>query len=107
FFSKSSRRVFGRKGQNVDSPDQAITADVITHSRGGWVLRNRVERASVLGITARRFKLGHGVLVASPNDGTPLATPTRWQDTVGWRANLLWLFPENRFTTEADFVAYS
>lgn len=86
-------------------PDQAFTFDVITHSRGGLVLRNLVERASAFDLLARRFTLGHAVLVASPNEGTPLATPTRWQDTVGWIANILELFPENPFTTGAEFVA--
>ena len=85
--------------------DQTFNFDVITHSRGGLVLRNLVERASAFGPLARRFKLGRAVLVASPNDGTPLATPTRWQDTVGWIANLLELFPDNPFTTGAEFVA--
>ena len=86
-------------------PDQTTTFDVITHSRGGLVLRNLVERAGVFGPLARRFKLGRAVLVASPNDGTPLATPQRWGDTVGWIANLLELFPDNPFTTGAAFVA--
>jgi len=86
-------------------PDKTFTLDVITHSRGGLVLRNLVERASVFGSLARRFKLGHAVLVASPNDGTPLATPTRWKETVGWIANLLEMFPDNPFTTGAEFVA--
>ena len=86
-------------------PNKPFTFDVITHSRGGLVLRNLVERASAFGPLARRFRLGRAVLVASPNDGTPLATPTRWQDTVGWIANLLELFPENPFTTGAEFVA--
>src|SRR5215207_1788560 len=49
--------------------------------------------------------LHHAVLVASPNDGTPLATPTRWQDTVGWLANLLEHFPDNPLTFAASFVA--
>ena len=86
-------------------PDQTFIFDVITHSRGGLVLRNLVERARVFGPLAQRFKLGRAVLVASPNDGTPLATPQRWHDTVGWIANLLELFPENPFTTGAEFVA--
>ncbi len=85
--------------------DQTFNFDVITHSRGGLVLRNLVEHASAFGPLARRFKLGRAVLVASPNDGTPLATPTRWQDTVGWIANLLELFPDHPFTTGAEFVA--
>ncbi|HEV8436423.1 MAG TPA: CHAT domain-containing protein, partial [Thermoanaerobaculia bacterium] len=79
--------------------------DVVTHSRGGLVLRNLVERASQLGSTAGRFKLRHAVLVASPNDGTPLATPARWQETVGWLANILEFFPDNPFTTGAEFVS--
>jgi hypothetical protein len=86
-------------------PDQTTTFDVITHSRGGLVLRNLVERAQLFGSLAQRFKLGRAVLVASPNDGTPLATPQRWHDTIGWIANLLELFPENPFTTGAAFVA--
>ncbi|MGA3090368.1 MAG: CHAT domain-containing protein [Terriglobales bacterium] len=86
-------------------PDQTTTFDVITHSRGGLVLRNLVERGDAFGALARRFKLGRAVLVASPNEGTPLATPQRWGDTVGWMANLLELFPDNPFTTGAAFVA--
>jgi CHAT domain-containing protein len=86
-------------------PDQTTTFDVITHSRGGLVLRSLVERADVLGPLAKRFKLGRAVLVASPNEGTPLATPQRWGDTVGWLANLLELFPDNPFTTGTAFVA--
>ena len=86
-------------------PEQSTTFDVITHSRGGLVLRNLVERASEFGAASRRFKLGRAVLVASPNDGTPLATPKRWDETIGWIANLLELFPENPFTTGPEFVA--
>ncbi len=86
-------------------PEKAFKFDVVTHSRGGLVLRNLVERASVFGALARRFQLGRAVLVASPNEGTPLATPQRWEDTVGWIANLLEMFPENPFTTGAEFVA--
>jgi tetratricopeptide (TPR) repeat protein len=86
-------------------PDQTTTFDVITHSRGGLVLRNLVERVQVFGPLAQRFKVGRAVLVASPNQGTPLATPQRWGDTVGWIANLLEMFPDNPFTTGAAFVA--
>jgi hypothetical protein len=86
-------------------PDKSFTFDVITHSRGGLVLRNLVERSATFGPLAKRFALGRAVLVASPNEGTPLATPGRWEGTVGWMANLLELFPENPFTTGAEFVA--
>ena len=86
-------------------PEQTTTFDVVTHSRGGLVLRNLVERTGQFGPLSRRFKLGRAVLVASPNDGTPLATPQRWEDTIGWIANLLELFPDNPFTTGSAFVA--
>ena len=86
-------------------PEQTTTFDVVTHSRGGLVLRNLVERGTQFGDLSRRFKLGRAVLVASPNDGTPLATPKRWDETIGWIANLLELFPDNPFTTGAAFVA--
>ena len=86
-------------------PEQTTTFDVITHSRGGLVLRTLVERASRFGPLARRFSLGRAVLVASPNEGTPLATPGRWDQTLGWIANVLELFPDNPFATGAEFVA--
>jgi hypothetical protein len=86
-------------------PTRTTTFDVITHSRGGLVLRNVVERAARFDTLAARFKLGRAVLVASPNEGTPLATPSRWENTVGWMANILELFPDNPFTTGAEFVA--
>lgn len=86
-------------------PEKTFTFDVITHSRGGLVLRNLVERSEVFGRLADRFTLGRAVLVAAPNEGTPLATPSRWEDTVGWVANMLEMFPENPFTIGAEFVA--
>ena len=86
-------------------PDRATTFDVVTHSRGGLVLRTLVERQEAFGALARRFTIGRAVLVASPNDGTPLATPARWDETVGWLANLLELLPDHPFTTGAAFVA--
>jgi hypothetical protein len=86
-------------------PEQKTAFDVVTHSRGGLVLRNLVERGDQFGDVAARFEIGRAVLVASPNDGTPLATPDRWDETVGWVANLLEMFPDNPFTTGAAFVA--
>ena len=88
-------------------PDKAFTFDVVTHSRGGLVIRTIVERAAAFGGLSRRFKLGRCVLVASPNEGTPLASPERWKDTVGWLANILEMFPDNPFTFGAELVANS
>ncbi len=86
-------------------PAGETTFDVIAHSRGGLVLRHLVERRESFGADARRFGFGHGVLVGVPNDGTALATPSRWEETVGWVANLLELFPANPWTTAAEWVA--
>lgn len=86
-------------------PEHTTTFDVVTHSRGGLVLRTLVERARTFGSLSKRFALGRAVLVAAPNDGTPLATPDRWENTVGWIANLLELFPDNPFTIGGEFVA--
>jgi CHAT domain-containing protein len=86
-------------------PEQTTTFDVVAHSRGGLVLRNLVERSMQFGPLGRRFKLGRAVLVASPNEGTPLATPKRWEETVGWIANILEILPDNPFTTGSAFVA--
>lgn len=100
--------------ENVDMlldrlPDASHQCDVVTHSRGGLVLRSLVERAADFGNKAKRFQLGRAVLVASPNDGTPLATPDRWDKTFGWIANLLKIIEnfsaENPFLTGAEFVS--
>ncbi len=85
-------------------PDPSLRFDVVTHSRGGLVLRSLAEAPTGL-VGGKRFELGHAVLLSSPNEGTPLATPTRWKDTVGWFANLIELFPDNPFTTAAGWVA--
>ena len=79
--------------------------DVVTHSRGGLVLRNLVERPVASNGPARPLELNQAVLVASPNDGTPLATPARWKETVGWVANLIEQFPDTPWTFGASFVA--
>ena len=86
-------------------PQSPATIDVVTHSRGGLVLRNLVERRQRLA-NGDRFVLGRAVLVACPNEGTPLATPDNWQATIGWIANLLDLFPPNPLASNASMVAH-
>jgi hypothetical protein len=87
----------------LPGPPRAV--DVVTHSRGGLVLRNLVERPERFGTAAGRLRLGHAVLAAAPNDGTPLASPARWRETVGFIANLLELFPDNPLTLAPAWVA--
>lgn len=79
--------------------------DVITHSRGGLVLRTLTEAAASLGGDAARLKIGRVVLVASPNAGTPLASPQHWEDKLAWFANLLELLPDHPFLTAADWLS--
>lgn len=86
-------------------PQGPTTFDVITHSRGGLVLRSLCELRDALGANEQRFSLGRAVLVAAPNQGTPIATPDRWEKTIGVVANVLELFPDNPLTTAAEFVA--
>ena len=81
-----------------------MTFDVVTHSRGGLVLRTLLSELAKPSATAR-IKLGRVILVASPNLGTPLATPRRWEETVGWFANIMEMFPDNPFTTGAAWVS--
>ena len=86
-------------------PAKPFTFDVITHSRGRLVLRHLVDRSKTFDVLSDRFRVGRVVLVASPNEGTPLATPRRFEDTIGWIANLLEILPDNPFTTGPAFVA--
>ncbi len=86
-------------------PDRPTTFDVITHSRGGLVLRHLVERRDLFGPLADRFVIGRAVLIASPNEGTPLASPDHLTQYTNWLSNVLELFPENPFTTGMEFVS--
>lgn len=85
-------------------PAGELHFDVVTHSRGGLVLRQLVERRNVYP-KAGRFVLDRAVLVAVPNEGTALASEKRWQDTVGWFANLLDMFPDNPLVDGVAFIA--
>jgi hypothetical protein len=84
----------------ISAVGQKMAFDVVTHSRGGLVLRSIVENPT----RASKFQLGRAVLVCSPNRGTPLATPNRWEETLGWFANLLELIPDNPFATAGQFI---
>ncbi|MBI5446836.1 MAG: CHAT domain-containing protein [Deltaproteobacteria bacterium] len=87
-------------------PAGPTTFDVITHSRGGIVFRHMTERPDIFGSLAGRFRLGRAVLVASPNEGSPLASAGRLEGFLGWVANLLELFPDsNPFTTGLEIVS--
>jgi hypothetical protein len=69
------------------------------------VLRHLVERRDLFPGLADRFALGRAVLVASPNEGTPLASPDHVTHYTNWLSNVLELFPDNPFTTGIEFVS--
>ncbi|HEX5855800.1 MAG TPA: CHAT domain-containing protein, partial [Thermoanaerobaculia bacterium] len=79
-------------------PRTRVLVDAITHSRGGLVLR-------ALAAEGARVALGRVLLVASPNGGTPLASPARWHGLAAWLANLGEMFPGGALAFGLDFAA--
>jgi hypothetical protein len=72
--------------------------DAVSHSRGGLVLRRLAEQAPPV-------TLGRILFVASPNEGTPLASPSRWHSLAAWLANLGEMFPGDALAFGFDFAA--
>lgn len=79
--------------------------DVVTHSRGGLVVRELLEGSGVIHPNYARLKIGRVVMVASPSAGTPLAGPSHWEGKLSFWANLLEMLPDNPFTTGAAWLA--
>ena len=72
--------------------------DVVTHSRGGLVLR---ALAAGMGAPA----IDRAFLAASPSEGTPLASPARWDEMAAWIANLAEALPSGALVFGLDFAA--
>ncbi len=72
--------------------------DVVTHSRGGLVAR-------LLASSSGAPRVSRLFLTASPNDGTPLASPARWDRLAAWLANLGEMFPGGALAFGLDFAA--
>src|SRR5271169_65010 len=72
--------------------------DVVTHSRGGLVVR-------LLASSAAAPRVNRVFLAASPNEGTPLASPARWDRLAAWLANLGEMFPGGALAFGLDFAA--
>jgi hypothetical protein len=72
--------------------------DVVTHSRGGLVLR-------LLAATRGAPEIPRAFLAASPSDGTPLASPARWDELAAWIANLGEAMPSGALAFGLDFAA--
>jgi hypothetical protein len=84
-------------------PRAGATVDAIGYSRGGLLLRILAEQGTRFGPS--RLRLEKAVLLAVPNQGTPLATAARWDEIVGWIANLIEACPKQPWTLAASFVA--
>lgn len=81
--------------------------DIITHSRGGLVARELLERSGIAHPHRNRLRVGNVVMVACPSMGTPLASPSGWDEKLSFFANVLEMLPvpENPFTTGAAWLA--
>ncbi|HEX7528893.1 MAG TPA: hypothetical protein VF425_07265, partial [Thermoanaerobaculia bacterium] len=76
--------------------------DAVTHSRGGLVLRALAGQGPHV---APGLTLGRVLFAASPNEGTPLASPARWHSLAAWLANLGEMFPGNALAFGLDFAS--
>ena len=72
--------------------------DIVTHSRGGLVAR-------LLASSAGAPRVNRVFLAASPNEGTPLAAPARWDRLAAWLANLGEMLPGGALAFGLDFAA--
>jgi len=86
-------------------PSGEFVFDVITHSRGGLVLRELVEGSGRTHAAAARLKIGKVVMVASPSEGTPLADEAHWDRWLSYLANLLEALPDHPFVMGAGWLA--
>ncbi len=92
----------------ADLPSYQYLFDVVTHSRGGLVARYLTEHLDQFPGAASKFCGGRVVLVASPNEGTPLAAPGRLLTLASWLATLVdCLGLTGPISMAVDFIAES
>ena len=82
---------------------QALRADVVTHSRGGLVVREACEYAGELGL-ADVLDVERVVMVGVPNAGTALADVAHWKALIDRMTNILQFMPDNPVTDVLDAV---
>ena len=69
--------------------DIALDCDIITHSRGGLVGRELIERMTEKQLDKRKLNIRRAVFVAGPLDGTVLADGEHMFDFMDRYTNLL------------------
>jgi len=74
--------------------DIALDCDIITHSRGGLVGRELIERMTEKQLDKRKLNIRRAVFVAGPLDGTVLADGDHMFDFMDRYTNLLTLLPD-------------
>lgn len=75
-----------------------LDLDVITHSRGGLVARELIERLDFLDGKDRTINVNKAVFVAGPHLGTILTDKDNWIKLIDTYTNLLTSLPDNTAT---------
>ncbi len=81
-------------------PGTNVELDVITHSRGGLVARELIERQPPSGVAGMRVR--QTIFVAAPNRGTVLADSEHGIKMLDRYTNLFTELPDNAFTIGAE-----
>jgi hypothetical protein len=84
--------------------DAQLDLDIMTHSRGGLVGRELVERLSALNAQGRQVRVHKALLVASPNQGTILSDPRNGLDLLDRYTNALTHLPDNAYTLTIEGI---
>lgn len=79
-------------------PESAFECDLITHSRGGLVGRELIERATDQLLAGRKLSIRRAIFVAAPQNGTALADGEHLLDFIDRYTNLLTWLPDTAFT---------
>ena len=81
-----------------------LDLDIMTHSRGGLVGRELVERMAVNNAAHCQVRVRRALLVASPNQGTILTDPDNGLDLLDRYTNLLTNLPDNAYTLTLEGI---
>lgn len=86
-------------------PDEVdLKLDVVTHSRGGLVGRELIERFAQLHAAGRKLKVERAVMVAAPQRGTILTDEDHGIALIDRFTNLLTKLPDNAYTLTVEGV---
>lgn len=81
-----------------------LELDVVTHSRGGLVARELIERQRDTAALGRRVRIHKAVFVAAPNLGTKLVDGDHGTDLLDSYTNLLTELPDDAFSFTIEGV---